>query len=143
MEPCWHPNRSKIDVICEKRIFEKSLFFIRKNHNFQDSGGPSWEQKSIKNRSENEVKIGTPSRLHFVWISVDLGSQVGAKLGGKIEPRQAKTGQDKGRQGKRREGKGKEEEGKGLEGKGVEKCRGGGSARGGGGVRQTLRGTPP
>ena len=53
---------------------------------------------------------------------MDLGSQVGAKLGRKIEPRQAKTGQDKGRQGKRREGKGKEEEGKGLEGKGVEKC---------------------
>ena len=73
---------------------------------------------------------------------MDFGSQVGAKLGGKIEPRQAKTGQDKGREGKRREGKGKEEEGKGLEGKGVEKCRGGGSAPGGGRVHQTLRGTP-
>ena len=73
---------------------------------------------------------------------MDLGSQVGAKLGGKIEPRQAKTGQDKGRQGKRREGKGKEEEGKGLEGKGVEKCGIGDSAPGGGGVRQTLRGRP-
>ena len=43
MEPCWHPNRSKIDVICEKRIFEKSLFFLNKNHYFQGSGGPSWE----------------------------------------------------------------------------------------------------
>ena len=53
---------------------------------------------------------------------MDFGSQVGAKLGKKIEPRRAKTGQDKGREGKRREGKGKEEEGKGLEGKGVEKC---------------------
>ena len=61
---------------------------------------------------------------------MDFGSQVGAKLGGKIEPRQAKTGQDKGRQGKRREGKGKEEEGKGLEGKGVEKCGRGLSAGG-------------
>ena len=66
---------------------------------------------------------------------MDFGSQVGAKLGGKIEPRQAKTGQDKGRQGKRREGKGKEEEGKGLEGKGVEKCGIGPSSPGGGGVR--------
>ena len=72
---------------------------------------------------------------------MDLGSQVGAKLGGKIEPRQAKTGQDKGRQGKRREGKGKEEEGKGLEGKDVEKCAGGAMSPGGGGVRQTLRRT--
>ena len=71
---------------------------------------------------------------------MDLGSQVGAKLGEKIEPRQAKTGQDKGREGKRREGKGKEEEGKGLEGKDVEKCAGGAMSLGGGGVRQTLRG---
>ena len=71
-----------------------------------------------------------------------LGSQVGPKLGRKIEPRQAKTGQDKGRQGKRREGKGKEEEGKGLEGKDVEKCTGGHLSRGGGGVHPTFRGRP-
>ena len=71
---------------------------------------------------------------------MDFGSQVGAKLGGKIEPRQAKTGQDKGRQGKRREGKGKEEEGKGLEGKGVEKCGWGLLSGGGGGVHPTFRG---
>ena len=71
---------------------------------------------------------------------MDFGSQVGAKLGKKIEPRQAKTGQDKGREGKRREGKGKEEEGKGLEGKGVEKCGIGPSSRGGGGVHPTFRG---
>ena len=65
---------------------------------------------------------------------MDFRSQVGAKLGGKIEPRRAKTGQDKGRRGKRREGKGKEEEGKGLEGKGVEKCGRGLSAGGGSGL---------
>ena len=74
---------------------------------------------------------------------MDFGSQVGAKLGGKIEPRQAKTGQDKGREGKRREGKGKEEEGKGLEGKGVEKCGWGVLSRGGGGVHPTLGGDLP
>ena len=28
MEPYWHPHRLKMDVICEKRIFEKSLFFL-------------------------------------------------------------------------------------------------------------------
>ena len=70
---------------------------------------------------------------------MDFGSQVGAKLGGKIEPRQAKTGQDKGREGKRREGKGKEEEGKGLEGKGVEK-RGIGPPSPGGGFTRPLGG---
>ena len=71
---------------------------------------------------------------------MDFGSQVGAKLGGKIEPRQAKTGQDKGRQGKRREGKGKEEEGKGLEGKGVERGGGGYWWGGGSGFTRPLGG---
>ena len=74
---------------------------------------------------------------------MDLGSQVGDKLGKKIEPRQAKTGQDKGREGKRREGKGKEEQGKGRERRGVENCGIGDSSPGGGGVRQTLRGRLP
>ena len=73
---------------------------------------------------------------------MDFGSQVGAKLGKKIEPRQAKTGQDKGREGKRREGKGKEEEGKGLEGKGVEKC-GWGVSPGGEGFAGPLGGDLP
>ena len=87
--------------------------------------------------------MGRQLGIDFSSILVDFGSQVGAKLGEKIEPRQAKTGQDKGREGKRREGKGKVEEGKGLEGKGVEKCGGGLSAARGGRVRQTLRGIPP
>ena len=61
MEASWHQNQLKIDACCEMRFFEKTLFFFRKNYYFQGSGGPSWEQKSIKNRSENEVKIGKAS----------------------------------------------------------------------------------
>ena len=87
--------------------------------------------------------MGKRLGIDFFWIIVDLGCQVGAKLGRKIEPRQAKTGQDKGRQGKRREGKGKEEEGKGLEGKGVENGGIGDLSPGGGGVHPTFRGRPP
>ena len=75
--------------------------------------------------------MGRHLGIDFLPILFDFGSQVGANLGRKIEPREAKTGQDKGRQGKRREGKGKEEEGKGLEVKGVEKCGRGLSAGGG------------
>ena len=36
---------------------------------------------------------------------MDLGTQLGAKLGGKIEPRQAKTGQDRTGQDKTRQDK--------------------------------------
>ena len=51
---------------------------------------------------------------------MDLGSQVGAKLGGKIEPRQAKTGQDKGSEGTGRERKRKGRDWKGKVWKSVE-----------------------
>ena len=69
---------------------------------------------------------------------MDLESQVGPKLGGKTEPRQAKTSQEKGS-----EGKGKEEEGKGLEGKGVEKWPGGDLSGGGEGFTPPLGEDPP
>ena len=88
------------------------------------------------------MKLGRFPGHHFFKILVDFGSQVGAKLGRKIEPRQAKTGQDRPRQGKRREGKGKEEEGKGLEGKGVKVWNKTFCARGGG-VCPTIRGGSP
>ena len=51
---------------------------------------------------------------------MDLGSQVGAKLGGKIEPRQAKTKEDKGSEGKGRERKRKGRDCKGKVWKSVE-----------------------
>ena len=34
---------SKIDPNFERRFFEKTLFFLRKNHDFEGSGGRSWE----------------------------------------------------------------------------------------------------
>ena len=43
MEACWHQNRSKIDANLEERFFEKTLFFLRKNHDFEGSGGRSWK----------------------------------------------------------------------------------------------------
>ena len=42
-----------------------------------------------------------PADLDFFTILVDFGS----KLGGKIEPRQGKTGQDRVRKGKERQDK--------------------------------------
>ena len=65
------------------------------------------DQKSIKNQSKNEVNMGRPPGLHFFWILMDLGTQLGAKLGGKIEPRQDKTGQDRTGQDKTRQGQDK------------------------------------
>ena len=56
-----------------------------KNNDFEGSGGRSWDQKSMKNRSKNEVMMGRHLGIDFSWILVDLGSQVGLKLGSKID----------------------------------------------------------
>ena len=41
-EACWHQNQSKIEPNFEERFFEKTLFFLRKNNDFEGSGGRSW-----------------------------------------------------------------------------------------------------
>ena len=65
-------------------------------------------QVGSKNRSKIEQKSITRWKCLPTSIFSRFWSILEAKLGGKIEPRQAKTGQDK-----RSEGKGKEEEGPG------------------------------
>ena len=78
--PCWHPNRSHIKVIYDKQIFyKKSLFFSRKYYYVQGSGGPSWEQKSNKNRSKKEFNMGRHLGIDFWMILVDFGRQVGVE----------------------------------------------------------------
>ena len=70
---------------CEKRFFEKTSVFIRKNNDFEGSGGPSWELKSNKNRSKNEVNMGRHLGIDFSSILVDFGSQVGRQNRAKID----------------------------------------------------------
>ena len=52
LEACWQPNPSKIDVICEKRIFEKpKLFFSKERIVFKVRGsklGIKMDQKAIE-----------------------------------------------------------------------------------------------
>ena len=85
VEASWHPNRRKINVICEKLIFEKSSFFQWKNTYFQGSGGPRWQPKSIKNRSKFEVQLRVPLGIDFSSILVDFGGQVGFQNPPKID----------------------------------------------------------
>ena len=46
----------------------------------------------MKNQFKNEVNMGRAPGLHFLWKVMDSGTQLRAKLGGKSEPRQDKTG---------------------------------------------------
>ena len=66
------------------------------------------DQKSIKKWSQD----GKTSWDRFL---VDFGGFLGPSWEGKIQPRQAKTGQDRPRQAKTREGKGRERKGRGSE----------------------------
>jgi hypothetical protein len=61
---------------------------LQRGLDFSGSGGRSWEQKSIKNRSKNEVNMGSHLGIDFSSICWILGS----KLGGKTEPKSIKKG---------------------------------------------------
>ena len=65
MEASWHKNRREINMICEKRIFEKSWLSLKKNHYFDGSGIPSWEPKPINNRLKFEGQDGMPLGIDF------------------------------------------------------------------------------
>ena len=42
MEACWHQHHVKIDPNFEQRFFENTLFFLRKNNDFEGPGDRSW-----------------------------------------------------------------------------------------------------
>ena len=75
MEACWHQNRSKIDANLEERFFEKTLFFLRKNHDFEGSGGSKLEVKNDQKSIKSRVRMGRHLGIGFYWI-----------LGGFLEP---------------------------------------------------------
>ena len=62
---------------------------------FSRFGGPSWKQKSNKNRSKNEVMMGRHLGIDFSWILVDFEGQVGAMLGSKIDQNSIQEGIEK------------------------------------------------
>ena len=92
MEPSWHPDGIKNRWQLRKAIKKKTSFFLRKNHDFEGSGGRSWDRNSIKNPSKNEGKLGRPLGIDFSWIFFDFGGQDGAKLGGKIDKKSIQKG---------------------------------------------------
>ena len=65
----WRHVGTKIDQksmsTSKGDFFQKTLFFLRKNNDFESSGGRSWVQKLIKNRSKNGVQDGVPLGIDF------------------------------------------------------------------------------
>ena len=52
---------------------------------------PRWKQKSIKNRSKNDVKNGMHLGIDFSSILVDFGTQVGSQNGTQVTPTSSKN----------------------------------------------------
>ena len=57
-----------------------------------------------KNRSKNEVMMGRHLGMHFSWILVHFGGQVGAMLGSKIDQKSIQKGIEKQMRKRRRLG---------------------------------------
>ena len=87
MEPSWHQNRFKNHSQLQKAIFIKTWFFPKKKHDFEGSGGRSWEPKSIKNPSKNVINLGRHLDIDFWQILVDFLSQVGEENPPKVDPK--------------------------------------------------------
>ena len=87
--PKWSQVGTKnwIKKRCELRmaIFQKTLFFLRKNKVFLDQMGPSWQPKPTKNRSKNRVQDGWHLGIDFSWILVDFWGQVRKQNDAKID----------------------------------------------------------
>ena len=97
------PESHQISIPTSKGVvLKKPCFFFRKNNDFEGSGGRSWDQKAIKNRSKNEVILGRYLGIDFSWILVDFGGQVGAKLGSKIDKKSIQKGIEKQMRKRRR-----------------------------------------
>ena len=88
MEASWHQNQRKIDANFESQIFEKTLFFLRKNHDFEGSKGCKIEENSMKNQVKREGQDGVPLGIDFLRILVDFGRQVGLKMAPKINKKE-------------------------------------------------------
>ena len=65
MEASWQQNRRKIDANFERQFFEKTLFFLRKNHDFEGSKACKIEENWMKNQVKNEGQDGMPLGIDF------------------------------------------------------------------------------
>ena len=65
MEASWQLNRRKIDANFERQFFEKTLFFLRKNHDFEGSKGCKIEEHSMENQVKSESQDGMPLGIDF------------------------------------------------------------------------------
>ena len=86
----WHPKLHQKRTYLRKAIFLKIVPPLQREHDFLDSGDLSWEQKYIKNRSENRLQHKEHHRINFWWILLDFRRQVGEENRAKIDTKRCR-----------------------------------------------------
>ena len=81
------PKSIKNRCQLRKAIFWKIVLWLQPGLDFCDSGGRSWDQKSIKNRLKNGIQDGWHLGIDFSWILIDFWRQVERQNGAKIDPK--------------------------------------------------------
>merc|ERR1712217_648897 len=88
-EPKWSHGGTrrgrKMHLILKAPKIQKTLKNQWNFNDFGGSGGPSWEPKSIKNRSKKEVNMGRHLGIDFSSILVDFGTQLGRQNPSKFD----------------------------------------------------------
>ena len=79
MEACWHQDRIKNRCQLRKADFAKTIEKPMKVSDFSRLWCRSWQQKSIKNRTNIEAQDGLPLGIDFLWFLVSFGRQVGVQ----------------------------------------------------------------
>ena len=68
------PKLDQKSMLTSKGDFSRIKLWLQRGLDFSGSGGPSWEPKSIKNRSKNAIQDGMHLDIDFLTIFMDFGT---------------------------------------------------------------------
>ena len=79
----WYQNEGKLvpkldqkPMLTSNGDFSKILLCLQQELDFSGSEVPSWEPKSIKNRTKNAIQDGMHLDIDFLTILMDFGIQL-------------------------------------------------------------------
>ena len=88
----WCQNGGKLAPKWDQKLmftwegdFSKIVLWLQRGLDFSGSGGLSWEQKSIKNRSKNGIQDGMHLGIDFLMLLVDFWYHVKVESRAKID----------------------------------------------------------
>ena len=81
------PKWDQKSILTWKGDFSKIVLSLQRGLDFSGSGGPSWEQKPIKDRSKSGVQDEMHLGIDFLSMLMEFWKQVGKQNLSKIDPK--------------------------------------------------------